>query len=71
VDGEERNDALLATAPDTRFTIVHYLGYPATLLRLPIIDIRELEALLTEAWRCRAPRRFVKAFATASGTELD
>jgi len=71
VDGEERKDALLATAPGTYFITDHYLGYPAILVRLPVIGTGELEELLTDAWRCRAPRRLVKAFDAASGSGMD
>lgn len=37
------------------FTEPHYNGFPAVLVRLPAITVRELRPLLTEAWRCQAP----------------
>lgn len=37
------------------FTEPHYDGFPAVLLRLPAVTVRELRAIITEAWRCRAP----------------
>jgi hypothetical protein len=55
-------DALLAMDPDKFFTEPHYNGYPAVLIRLPAIDLDELEELLVNAWRCRAPRTLVKQF---------
>lgn len=38
------------------FTEPHYDGYPAVLLRLPTVTARELRAIITEAWRYRAPQ---------------
>ncbi len=34
----------------------HYNGFPAVLVRLPAVKVRELKALITEAWRCQAPK---------------
>lgn len=63
VADENEKEFLLATDPGTFFTTAHYDGYPAILARLPEIPIDELEELLTDAWRSRAPRRLVSAFA--------
>ena len=38
------------------FTEPHYAGFPAILVRLPAVTVRELEAIITEGWRCQAPR---------------
>jgi hypothetical protein len=38
------------------FTEPHYNGYPAVLVRLPAVTARELEPIITEAWRCLAPK---------------
>ena len=35
----------------------HYNGYPAVLVRLSTIDVGLIEDLLTDAWRCKAPKR--------------
>ena len=48
-------DFLLGAAPKKFFTEPHYNGYPAVLVRLPEITVRELRELITEAWRCMAP----------------
>src|SRR5947209_20162003 len=56
VANEEEKQFLLVTDPEKYFTTDHYNGYPAVLVRLPKIDIEELEELLTDAWRTRAPR---------------
>jgi hypothetical protein len=42
--------------PAKFFTEPHYNGYPAVLVRLPAVTIDELEVLITDAWRCLAPR---------------
>jgi len=53
---------LIAADPEKFFTEPHYNGFPAVLVRLPAIDDEELAELLTDAWRCLAPRALVKAF---------
>jgi hypothetical protein len=55
-------DELIAASPDVYFTEPHYNGYPAVLVRLAEIDVPELTELLTDAWRCQAPRALVKEF---------
>jgi hypothetical protein len=50
-------DFLINADPDKFFTEPHYNGYPAVLVRLPAITVRELRPLLTEAWRVVAPPR--------------
>ena len=62
VSGEEEKQALIAADPDKFFTEPHYNGYPAVLVRLAAIDEDELTELLTDAWRCAAPRRLVAEF---------
>jgi hypothetical protein len=49
--------ALIADDPDVYFTIPHFDGYPAILVRLDRIDPDELTELITEAWLLRAPKR--------------
>jgi hypothetical protein len=49
-------DVLLALDPAKFFTEPHYNGFPAVLVRLPAMTARELKPLITEAWRCQAPR---------------
>jgi hypothetical protein len=56
VTGEEEKQALIAAEPAIFFTEPHYAGYPAVLVRLDAIDEDELRELLTDAWRCAAPR---------------
>jgi hypothetical protein len=68
VANEWDKDALLAMDPDKFFTEPHYNGYPAVLVRLPAVDLEELEELLVNAWRCRAPRTLVRQFDKERGT---
>ncbi len=49
-------DRLLVLAPTKFFTEPHYDGFPAILVNLPTITVRELEPLINEAWRCQAPK---------------
>jgi hypothetical protein len=48
---------LLAMDGKVFFTEPHYDGYPAVLVRLPVIDVDLLIDVVTEAWRCRASKR--------------
>jgi hypothetical protein len=47
---------LLAVDPAKFFTEPHYNGFPAVLVRLPAMTPRELKPIITEAWRCQAPK---------------
>jgi hypothetical protein len=49
-------DFLLGLDPVKFFTEPHYDGFPAVLVRLPAVTARELTPLITEAWRCQAPK---------------
>jgi hypothetical protein len=55
-------EALIASDPKTFFTEPHYNGFPAVLVRLPVIGIAELEELIVDAWRCQAPKALVEAY---------
>jgi hypothetical protein len=59
-------EALLADEPDVYFTTPHFDGYPAVLVRLDRIAVRELEELIVEAWLDRAPKRLATAYLDAS-----
>jgi hypothetical protein len=49
-------ERILALDPRKFFTEPHYHGFPAVLVNLPAINVRELEPLIKEAWRCQAPK---------------
>ena len=62
VENEEEKALLLAADEEKFFTEPHYNGFPAILVRLSAIDADELAALITDAWRCQAPRALVSDF---------
>jgi hypothetical protein len=62
VADENDKQFLLAVEPEKYFTTRHYDGYPAVLVRLATIEADELEELLIDAWRSRAPRALVARF---------
>jgi hypothetical protein len=49
-------DRILDLDPTKFFSEPHYNGFPAVLVNLPTITVRELEPLIREAWRCQAPK---------------
>jgi hypothetical protein len=63
VASEEHKRELVAAQPDTFFGTAHYDGYAVVLVRLAAVEPDELTELLTDAWRLRAPKRLVAAFA--------
>ncbi len=58
----EMKEALLASDPDVYFTIPHFDGYPAVLIRLGAIRVAELRRVIEEAWLARAPARVAAAY---------
>src|SRR5262245_16538757 len=44
-------DFLIRAAPKKYFTEPHYNGFPAVLVRLAEVTVRELRPLITEAWQ--------------------
>jgi len=55
-------DMLLASNQEKFFTEPHYDGFPAILVRLRAVNVKELRELITAAWRCQAPRALVDGF---------
>jgi hypothetical protein len=62
VPGLAAKEVILQSDPDKYFTEPHYDGYPAVLVRLEAIEPGELEELIIEAWRCKAPRELVDRY---------
>jgi hypothetical protein len=58
----EMKEVLLASNPQVYFTTPHFDGYPAVLVRLGKITLKELRGLILEAWLARAPKRVVAAY---------
>lgn len=65
--GLAAKDVLLSSNPAVYFTEPHYNGFPAVLVRVEAIGVEELEDLLVEAWRCKAPKKVVEAFDAGQG----
>jgi hypothetical protein len=61
VDNQDK-EALLASDEQTFFTEPHYNGFPAVLVRLPVVELDQLEELIVDGWRCQAPKALVEAF---------
>jgi hypothetical protein len=66
VANQSEKEMLLAADEEKFFTEPHYNGFPAVLVRLAAIDVDELEELITDAWRCQAPRALVREFDAGS-----
>jgi hypothetical protein len=62
VANQSEKEMLLAADEEKFFTEPHYHGFPAILVRLAAIDANELTELITDAWRCQAPRALVEDF---------
>jgi hypothetical protein len=62
VSDASEKEMLLASDGEKFFTEPHYNGFPAVLIRLAAIELDELEELITDAWRCQAPRALVQDF---------
>jgi hypothetical protein len=59
VANELEKQSLLTLDTHVFFTEPHYNGYPAVLVRLPVIDLDLLETVLTDAGRTKAPKRLL------------
>ena len=65
VESEEDKRALVAAEPRKFSTTPHYDGYAIVLVDLAVVDTAEVEELITESWRLRAPKRDVKEWDAA------
>jgi len=61
----EFKEMLLASNPDVFFTTPHFDGYPAVLVRLGKVAVKDLKGVVTEAWLTRAPKRVAEAYLKA------
>jgi hypothetical protein len=62
VEHEGAKQALIESEPEIYFTIPHFDGYSAVLVRLGTISVEALEELLVDAWLSRAPKRLASAY---------
>lgn len=61
IDFMER-EALTQVNPDAYVVTAHYRDWPMVLLVLDAVPSDELEEILIESWRRRAPKRLLTAF---------
>lgn len=71
VEDLDDKDALVTEEPDLFFTIEHFTGFRAVLIRLDRIGVERLEDVLTDAWLVRAPKRLAAAFVAESSSAPD
>jgi hypothetical protein len=69
VANRDEKEALLLSDEEKFFTEPHYNGFPAVLVRLPVIDVDELEELIFGAWCCQAPRALVRSLERSADAE--
>lgn len=60
-------DAIIADDPEVYFTIPHFDGFRAILIRLEHISVVDLDEIITDAWLARAPKRVATQYLEASG----
>ena len=62
VDDLVEKEALLAAHPGSIFTIAHFDGYPAVLIRLETVTRKVLREVITDGWLAAAPPSLVSSF---------
>ncbi|MFN8473152.1 MAG: hypothetical protein U0822_13265 [Anaerolineae bacterium] len=67
VADQNEKELLLLSGDEKFFTEPHYNGFPAVLVRLPLIGVEELRELIEDAWRCQAPKSLVAAWEQGEG----
>ena len=60
VEDLAEKEAVLAEHGDAVFTMPHFNGYPAVLVRLDRIDAALLEEIVTSAWLAVAPKKLAE-----------
>lgn len=59
----EAKEVVLMTRGEAFFTIAHFHGYPAVLIRLPVVSKAALEEAIVDAWLACAPAALAQEFA--------
>ena len=67
VGSTEEAVALVEAEPEVFFTIPHFNGYPAVLVRLDAIDPDYLSEVLVDAWVTRVPQRVAHTWLAEHG----
>ncbi len=65
VDDLGEKEAVLAAHPEAIFTIPHFNGYAAVLIRLPVVTKKVLREALIDGWLAVAPAKLADAHADA------
>jgi hypothetical protein len=65
VESEEDKHALITSEPRKFSTTPHYDGHPIVLVDLAAVGRKEVEELIVESWRLRAPKGLVKEWDAA------
>ena len=55
-------EACLSARADVCFTTPHFDGYPAVLVRLGKIGVKDLREMIVKAWLARAPKKLVRDY---------
>ncbi len=63
VEDLAEKEAILAAHPDGFFTIPHFDGYAAVLVRLPSVSRDDLREALTDGWLACAPPKLAAEYA--------
>lgn len=71
VAGETAKHELISAFPEIAFTIPHFDGYPAVLLRLPRVDPELLRELVIDSWLLKAKKRTARAWLAEQGLAED
>lgn len=67
VAGEEAKREMLAAFPEVAFTIPHFDGYSAVLLRLPLVEPELLREFVIDSWLLKAKRTIARAWLAEHG----
>ncbi|MEZ0326307.1 MAG: hypothetical protein ACAH95_10410 [Fimbriimonas sp.] len=57
-------EVIVASLGEAAVEDPHYRGYPAVLVRLALISGEDLEDLVIDAWRCKAPKDLLVSYDT-------
>lgn len=63
----EAKELLIGSSPERFVEDPHYNGYPAVIVRLADWSPEELEDLIVEGWRAKAPKELVREFDSSRG----
>jgi hypothetical protein len=58
----DEKEALLASDPNVFFTTPHYDGYPTVLVHLDAVELDELQEVIVDSWRVKAPPKVLAKY---------